>query len=167
MLLRAATPDDAMEVANVHVRSWQVAYRELMPADYLATLRPEDRAERYTFGSTDPRQPSTIVAVDQGAVRGFATTGPSATAGRPEGELFALYVDPPSWGLGVGRALITAAREHLSVQGFTEASLWVLVGNDRAERFYRADGWSPDGTRRFADVHGLVVDEVGYARRLG
>ena len=167
MLLRGATPDDATEVASVHVRTWQVAYRGLMPDEYLDALRPEDRAKRYTFGSSDPLQPATIVAVDEGAIRGFATTGPAlSTDGHSSGELYALYVDPSSWRLGIGRALIAAAREHLRSQGFTEACLWVLVGNDRAERFYRADGWVSDGTRRVADVHGLMVNEVRYDRHL-
>ena len=67
MLLRAAKPDDAMEVANVHVRSWQVGYRGLMPDDYLDALRPEDRATRYTFGLSDRLELATIVAVDEGA----------------------------------------------------------------------------------------------------
>ena len=167
MLLRAATPDDAREVANVHVHSWQVGYRRLMPDQYLDALRPEDRATRYTFGASDPLQPATIVAVDEGAICGFATTGPASSAdGHRSGELYALYVDPPSWRLGIGRALIAAAREHLCGQDFTEACLWVLVGNDRAERFYRADGWVSDGTRRVADVHGLMVNEVRYDRHL-
>jgi hypothetical protein len=50
--------------------------------------------------------------------------------------------------------------------GFTEALLWVLIGNDRAERFYRADGWLPDGQRRDDDVWGARVSEIGYRRRL-
>ena len=167
MLLRAATPDDAREVANVHVRSWQVGYRGLIPDEYLDALRPEDRAKRYTFGPSDPLQPATIVAVDEGVICGFATTGPTwDTDGHGSGELHALYVDPPSWGLGIGRALIAAAREHLCRQHFTEARLWVLVGNDRAEGFYRADGWVSDGTRRVADVHGLTVNELRYDRHL-
>jgi ribosomal protein S18 acetylase RimI-like enzyme len=167
MLVRAATPDDAKEVATVHVRSWQVAYRGLIPDEVLDALRPEARAERYTFGSSDPSRPATIVAVDAGVICGFATTGPAlGTDGHGSGELYSLYVDPPSWGLGAGRALIAVAREHLAGQGFTEARLWVLVGNDRAERFYRADGWVSDGTRRVADVHGLMVNEIRYDRQL-
>jgi len=167
MLLRAATPDDAREVADVHVHSWRIAYRGLMPDEYLDALRPVARAKRYTFGSSDPLQPATIVAVDEGAIRGFVTTGPALSADEHQsGELYALYVDPPSWRCGVGRALIAAAREHLCSQGFSQACLWVLVGNDRAERFYRADGWVSDGTRRVAAVHGLIVDEVRYDRPL-
>lgn len=38
-----------MAVARVHVRSWQVAYRGLIPDGYLDRLCPEDRAVRYDF----------------------------------------------------------------------------------------------------------------------
>ena len=39
MFLRPAEPDDAMEVARVHVRSWQAGYRGLLPDAYLDGLR--------------------------------------------------------------------------------------------------------------------------------
>jgi hypothetical protein len=52
--LRRAEPTDAIAVARVHVRSWQAAYRKLMPDDYLDQLRPEDRAKKYDFGNLDP-----------------------------------------------------------------------------------------------------------------
>jgi hypothetical protein len=35
MLLRPAEPADAMAVARVHVRAWQIAYRTLLPDEYL------------------------------------------------------------------------------------------------------------------------------------
>ena len=43
MTVRDAQPRDAAEVADVHVRSWQAAYRDLFPDDYLDGLRVEDR----------------------------------------------------------------------------------------------------------------------------
>ena len=46
LTVRRATPEDAAGVAGVHVRSWQVAYRGLLPDDYLDGLRPEDRMAR-------------------------------------------------------------------------------------------------------------------------
>jgi hypothetical protein len=49
---------------------------------------------------------------------------------------------------------------------FTEAVLWVLTGNDRTERFYRADGWLPDGRRREEDVCGIPVSIIRYRRLL-
>jgi GNAT superfamily N-acetyltransferase len=167
MLLRAAKPGDAMDVARVHVRSWQAGYRGLLPDAYLDGLRPEERAARYRFASENVRDPVTIVAVDSGVIRGFATTSPARDLDVPEdGELCALYVDPEWWGRGVGRALIEAARLRLVEMGFGSAVLWLLAGNARADRFYRMDGWMPDGLRRSETMWGVAVNEVRYRRAL-
>ena len=156
-----------MDVAGVHVRAWQVGYRGLLSDAYLDGLRPEDRASRYTFGRTEPDQPHTIVAIDEGTLVGFATTRPSREADLPSAaELAALYVEPGMWSRGAGRLLIAEARAHLWRSGFTEAVLWVLVGNERAQRFYRADGWWPDGRRHQEQVWGVLVDSVRYRRTL-
>lgn len=168
MQLRLAEPDDAMAVARVHVRSWQVAYRTLLPDDYLDQLRPEDRAKTYDFTNLDPLKPRTMVAAEEGVILGFATTMPSRDEDLPDhGELCALYVHPDKWGQGIGAALIAAARANLLAEGYRKALLWVLVGNARAERFYRIDHWIPDGRRRTdSGWKGIVVDEVRYQRGL-
>jgi GNAT superfamily N-acetyltransferase len=167
MLLRPAESGDEMGVARVHIRSWQAAYRKLLPDDYLEQLRPEDRAQKYTFGNPHPFQPHTIVAVDAGEIHGFATTMPSRDLSMPGyGELVALYVDPAHWGRGLGVALVSAARAHLFASGFRHALLWVLAGNVRADRFYRTDQWSPDGMRRIDTVWDVQVEEFRYQRAL-
>jgi GNAT superfamily N-acetyltransferase len=161
--VRTATPEDAADVAGVHVRAWQTAYRGLLPDEYLDALRAEDRMARYRFDVTEPDQPATIVAVDGGVICGFATTGPASEGAVPNtGLLHALYVEPVVWRRGVGRLLMAEARARLRGQGFREGVLWVLVGNDRAQRFYRADGWLPDGARRDQEVWGITVDEIRY-----
>lgn len=167
MLIRPAVPEDAFEVAALNVRAWQVAYRGLLPDDYLAGLRPEERAARYRFDSPDSADPLTLVAIDNDTIIGFATTGPARDDDMPDGgELLALYVDPASWDRGVGRDLIAAARVRLAEQGSSEAILWVLAGNKRAERFYTIDGWTADGSQRHIDVWGVTVDELRYRRSL-
>ena len=167
MLVRDAQPADADAVAAVHVRSWQVGYRGLIPDELLDALRPQDRASRYRFGELDPLAPATIVALEAEAICGFATTGPSRDdAHGGAGELMALYVDPDRWGLGIGRTLLAQARTAMARAGFERALLWVLAGNARAERFYLIDGWAPTGERRQATVWGAAADEIGYARSL-
>ena len=54
---------------------------------------------------------------------------------------------PRSWGAGHGSALHEAAMDHLAKEGFGEAVLWVLEGNERARRFYERRGWRADGAR--------------------
>ncbi|SRR6266542_183566 len=116
MRLRPAQPDDADAVARIHVRAWQVAYRGLLPQDYLDGLRPEDRAKRYTFGSCDADQPATIVAIEKDAIVGWATTVPARDIDCAcEGELAAMYVDRDAWSRGVGKALIARGANTLSL----------------------------------------------------
>lgn len=167
MLLRPAHPDDCLDVARVHVRAWQEGYRGLLPAAYLEALRAEERAQRYDFATQDMRKPATIVAVEQGVIRGFATTSPARDNSLPEtGELCALYVDPDCWGQHIGAALIATARTRLLASGFQQAVLWLLAGNLCAEAFYRKDGWLPDGTQRREQIWGIAVDEIRYCRNL-
>ncbi len=147
--VRAAIPADAHEVAGLHARSWQVAYRGLIARDYLDSLTPEVLVNRYAFGRAGLRMPSTLVAVDGSVIRGFATTGLCRDGDLPNvGELMALYVDPAYVGTGVGALLMTAARERLRAVGVTEAVLWVLDANAPARRFYQGRGWWPDGACR-------------------
>lgn len=163
--LRLAVPGDSLEVASIHVRAWQVAYRGLLPDAYLDGLRAEDRARRYTFGNTAPNGPATLVALDGETVCGFATTG-AARSVEGAGELLALNVDPDRWRRGIGRTLIIAARERLLQRGYETAILLLLEGNSRADQFYRADGWAPDGHKQTDEVWGVMVSELRYRRPL-
>ncbi len=165
MLIRPAQPEDALAVARVHVRSWQAAYRSLLPDEYLDQLRPEDRAARYDFSHTDPQKPYTQVAESDGAIMGFATTAPARDGDcAGQGELLALYLAPESWGLGIGHQLAAAARQRLTDEGFAGAVLWVLEGNVRADRFYRKGGWLPDGSQKRDEIWGITVSEIRYRR---
>ena len=167
MNLRLAVPEDAMAVARVHVRAWQAAYRGLMPDDHLAGLRPQERARHYDFAGLDPTGPRTLVAVEADTVLGFATISPARDEDvRGQGELCALYVEPDCWGRGIGQALASAARSDLYRLGFRKAVLWVVAGNVRAQRFYRADGWTADERRRARQVWSVTVDTVRYSRVL-
>jgi GNAT superfamily N-acetyltransferase len=78
------------------------------------------------------------------------------------GEVWALYVDPPFWGAGIGRALVAAGRDRLSKAGHERAFLWVLATNVGARRFYEQIGWSADGRERTEVIGGSPVREFRY-----
>jgi GNAT superfamily N-acetyltransferase len=170
--LRQARRGDELAVAEIHVRSWQEAYRGLMPDAYLDALDPRDRAAVYTFEASDPSAPTTVVAVEagdggEGAISGFATFCPSRDEDAPGfGEIVALYVDPDRHQGGVGRLLMAEARRCLQGAGFTQALLWVLDGNTRAASFYEREGWLPDGARRVEHPYGIVSNVSRFRRAL-
>ena len=77
-----------------------------------------------------------------------------------------MYVDPERHRGGVGRMLMAEARRRLVEDGFSEAILWVLQGNERARSFYEGEGWSPDGTSRIEQPYDIVSTVDRFRRRL-
>src|SRR5262245_66569050 len=108
MRIREAEPKDAEAIAEVHVRSWQAAYRGQLTDEYLDGLSVEERLEQHRRSLEQPRAEwRTWVADDEGRVTGFAVTGPSedADAEPSTGEVYAIYLEPERVGTGLGRAL--------------------------------------------------------------
>jgi len=170
-VIRAATVRDAARIAEVHVRSWQTAYRGHMPAGYLDGLDPADRLPRWQqrLSEPDPAGNEVLVADGQEGVCGFSSFGPSrdedAEAGQVA-EVRAIYLMPGILGTGVGRLLMTASVERLDHRGYRAVTLWVLAGNARARRFYELAGFRPDGAVKADDDLGFLLEEVRYRRSL-
>ncbi|MEU4560984.1 GNAT family N-acetyltransferase [Actinoplanes sp. NPDC023936] len=163
MTIRPAVPDDADGLAEVHVRTWQSAYRGLIPQAYLDGLSVADRARQWRewLGRISP--PRAVLVLEPG-VSGFITVG----AGDEDeaGHVYALYVLPERQGLGGGRALMAAGLAELVAAGFSVATLWVLDSNLAARRFYEAGGWHPDGATLVDESRGFPITEVRYRRAL-
>lgn len=147
MRIREAEPKDARGIAQVHVRSWQVAYRDKLSADYLDSLSVEERLEMHRQALETPGERRTWVADEDGRVVGFAVTGPSQDADADErtGELYALYLVPERFGQGIGKRLLDHSLGDLRGRGFRTVTLWVLETNEAGRRFYEREGWRADG----------------------
>jgi ribosomal protein S18 acetylase RimI-like enzyme len=169
--IRPASPDDAGQIAVVHVRSWQATYRGLVPQDYLDGLDPADRVARWRGVVQDldwPRD-GVYVAERDGTVCGFvslgATRDPDGDPGQT-GEISAIYLLPEFWGHGLGGAMMASALGSLAAAGYQQATLWVLDSNERARRFYARGGWADDGAVKRDDSWGFPLHEVRYRRPL-
>ena len=117
-MIRRATAADAPEVAALFRRSYGTL-------DFLPTLHtPEE--DRAFFGALIDEHE--VWVEDTERLLGFL-------AFRGD-ELFALYVDPPAHGRGVGSALFEHAK-RLRPNGF---EFWVFQRNGYARRFYEHRG---------------------------
>lgn len=142
MTIRPETNDDVEAVVAVHIRTWQRAYRGILPDEVLDNLDPvawaQRRRERY-----GNRESTALLAEADGKIAGFVHFGPDRD--EPEyGEIYAIYVDPDQWGTGIGHALMSRALDELPQE---QVRLWVFEANGRALRFYARYGLHPDGTR--------------------
>jgi ribosomal protein S18 acetylase RimI-like enzyme len=166
-LIRPARPADAQPIAAVHVATWRHAYAGLLPDGVLAGLDVGEWAQRWHRNLSAPAQGRFVLVFEQdGRVEGFVSGGRSRDQ-FPGGEVYAIYVDPACQGRGAGSRLLTAAARHLAEAHFTAASLWVLVGNRPARRFYESQGWNSDGTEQpWTHPGGGTVMEVRYVTKL-
>jgi len=169
--IRDADVSDAEAIARIHVRSWQVAYRGMMPDSLLDNLSVQDRILQWQKRLTDHKE-STLVVETGGSVAGWATFGQSRDddAGARTGELTAIYLDPLVWGRGLGKLLYREIEKRLQQAAFTEVTLWVLEANSRARRFYSSIGYAEeDGTTKSVLREGVEIPEirVRYRKALG
>jgi GNAT superfamily N-acetyltransferase len=168
MMIRLATSADAWAIARVHVLSWQTGYRGLVSDSLLDGLSIERRATFWAavFKEPLPNQ-QTFVADFSGDVRGFVTGGRCRDEdSTTSGELQAIYVLPEQWDTGTGSALHKACMDALRADAFTDATLWVIEGNDRALRFYGKHRWKHDGARKLEEWDGVTLNEIRLRRTL-
>lgn len=167
-LVRRAVPEDAEAIAEVHIRTWQTAYRGQLPDSYLDRLGEEleRRSDMWRTEIVTPRSSrhEVWVAEARGKLAGFVGLGPSRDLDpNLSGEVYAIYVSPSSWGQGIGRSLFAHATERLASHGYAAAALWVLETNIRARRFYEVAGWAVDGrTKVESRPDGMELRELSY-----
>ena len=169
--VRAATVRDAAEIAAIHVRSWQAAYKGLLPQDYLDELDVSARVEgwRRTLCATDWSRSGVMVVHPERELLGFAGFGPTRDNdddGSAVAEIRSIYLLPEAWGKGFGKRLMCSALTRLASAGYTQATLWVLQANSRARRFYETGGWVNDGTVKCDDSQGFPMQEIRYRKQL-
>ena len=167
--LRAAVVGDAGAIAGVQVRSWQAAYAHLLPPEWLASMSVDERTAVWAR-SIAAGEPCVAVAEVAGRTVGFVAFGPSRDkdAAAATHEVWALYLEPADWSTGLGRRLLGHALAAMQAAGAASVSLWAIVGNARAARFYERAGLRCDaGSRADFEIAGVALQEDRYVLELG
>ena len=128
VLIRPPEPDEREAFIRMALASWLDAYDGLLPAD---TVR---QAPDMITKAADERFNEFRVAVRDDNLLGYYSLGDA-------NYLWHLYVDPAHFRQGLGKSLLTAAEEEIRQRGFPAVELDVTKGNDRALRFYEAQGF--------------------------
>ena len=130
--LRRARADDAGAIAAIWRDGWREVHLGHIPDDLLAA-RLRESFESRAAGRVD----DTVVAVNDGAVAGFAMVA--------DDEVEQIYVAAAHRGTGVAGALLAEAERRVADSGHRRAWLAVVAGNARARRFYTRSGWCDEG----------------------
>jgi len=150
---RDARPEDGAALAAMASQSFCDTFAHLYKAEDLAaflgdTFGPDGLPAQ--IGDPDYR---IRIALDDGAIAGFAKLGPCHLPSPPvaEGaaELHQLYILGDWHGRGVANALMDWAVETVRDDGASHLVLSVYAENHRAKRFYARYGLSEIGAHGF------------------
>ncbi len=138
--LRAAGPEDAERVAELHADSWRRHYRGAYADAYLDGDILTERTAVWTERLALPEGTATILAEDGDELAGF--THVFLDHDPQWGSLIDnLHVRHTQQRSGIGRILVTEVAKIITERaGHQDLYLWVLEQNARAQGFYRAIG---------------------------
>jgi ribosomal protein S18 acetylase RimI-like enzyme len=161
-VIRRAGLADAETVARIHVESWNVTYRGIMPDEVIARTDLAYRTAFWAERLADGEWP-VLLLEEHGQAVAFCQMIPTPDHDddpRTVGHITSLHVLPPLRGRGYGRALLERAFAEFGDRGFAAVTLWVLQNNRTARAFYERSGFTPDGATKA--YPGTTVPEVRY-----
>ena len=167
--MRIATPDDAMHIAKLKILAWRDTYAGLMPATTLSNLDAPSEAPHWRDWLADKE--SGLIALlleEEDHLIGYGLAGPMRLGDRPgseieaDAEIYALYVHPEYQRAGCGKRLMAGLVEQLLQKKFEQVGLWMVGGNEKAERFYQSIGGVEHGKRVEISNGRIAFREKGW-----
>ena len=162
--IRPAEVKDAKGIAIVQTETWH-AYAGQIPDEYLQALSVPEKITKWQEILSHPKgNAQTFVAEKDGQVVGFCSVGPRRDTVLPEttGELWAIYVDKNHMRGGVGSALWERGKTYLKENGYTLATLWVLMSNAKTRKWYESKGWRVEGKTLIDKKSSVELHEIRY-----
>ena len=107
IIIREPSKNDARSLAEVHVRSWQAAYKGQVPDDILDNLSVDQREKHWHLTLNSPSN-KVLVAESEQRIVAFSSFGPVRDEGLDKnavGEVYAIYALEEFWDRGIGRRL--------------------------------------------------------------
>lgn len=142
--IRLATPADAPDMAEVHIRSWEVAYKNILPSEYIRE-KNATRHELYARVITEENKNSYVIQYSGKTVGIMRVAPPQDKELTDCYELHYIYLHPDYFRRGIGTQAMEFAGDIARRLGKTGLVLWVLEKNMSSIQFYEKCGFIPDG----------------------
>lgn len=139
IIIRKAKSEDIEKIANIKVRCWQIAYRNIIADEYLDNMDIEYTIEK---NKRIFKQYNIIVAELKNEVIGFCRYDYNNyyEEENVDCELIALYIKPEMKRHGIGRKLMKYAINEFKNSKKEKMILWCLKENYPSRAFYESMG---------------------------
>jgi ribosomal protein S18 acetylase RimI-like enzyme len=162
--IRKAKKSDLKELSSVHLKCWQETYSGIIPNNILDNLKQADYIQNWAPVFEKGSETSLFIAVKNKKIIGLAASGKQRDDNLKKkflGEFYVIYVHKENQRNKVGLRLMNAMCDDLKNRDFAGATLWVLVDNINARKFYDRIGGIRGATKNIT-LQGLKKTEVFY-----
>lgn len=162
--IEAMTINDSKSVAEIHTKSWQFAYKGIVPQEFLDGIDTKKREENWTKGMIeDPSLIRLVAKDDNNNILGFVCGLHNREKNiQIDSELWAIYVHPEKIKHGIGKLLFSSFIDKLRIKNFSTMNVWVLEKNNNARSFYEKMGGALSKYKKEIEIGGEKLMEVSY-----
>ena len=143
--IRLAVPADAPDIAEVLIRSWEVAYKDIVPSEYIKE-RNATRLEQFKKSITDENKNHYVIQ-KQGKTVGSMWVAQSQDddMGGDCYEVHSIHLHPAYFRQGIGTQAMGFAFDIARNLGKKTMIVWVIEENTNSIKFYEKCGFEADG----------------------
>lgn len=156
IVIRLAKPADAPDMAEIHARSWEAAYKDIIPADYIRK-KNATRPALWRRIITEENTSQYVILQGEKTVGILCVAPPQLEKGQTLNdigiddsyyELHGIYLHPDFCRRGIGTKAMEFAIEKARETGKSRMILWVFAENINSIRFYESLGFAADGATK-------------------
>ena len=143
--IRLAKPSDAADMAEVHMRSWEAAYKDIIPEEYIKT-KNATRPDLFKRIITDENKTQYVIQAD-GKTVGIMCIAPPKDDDVDDNyyELHGIYLHPDYYRRGIGTQAMKFVCDETRKLNKKYINVWVFAVNTNSINFYKKCGFIADG----------------------
>jgi len=157
--IRLATPGDASDMAEVGMRSWEIAYKDILPEEYIRE-KNATRPEQFKQNITHENKNQYVIRLNDKTI-GIMKIAPPTDDDLDDTfyEVHYLYLHPDYFRKGIGTQAMQFAFDKTRSLGKKHISIWVFTENISTIKFYEKCGFARDGKTALQD-RGRAVEII-------
>lgn len=154
--IRLAKPEDAPDMAEIHARSWEAAYKDIIPMEYIKE-KNTTRPALYQRIITNDNTKDYVIQVN-GKTAGIMGVAPARDNDVDDDfyELRGIYLHPDFYRQGIGTQALDFAFDKARKLGKKFMIVWVFAENGNAVKFYEKCGFTAENRFDTRDLGKII-----------
>ena len=159
--IRKATAGDEQILAHIQTESWKAAFKNIIEPEELEQSTNLERATAMYKKLLDTKKGNGYILEVEGKPHCIAWWDAARDADMSGyAELICIHSLPDNWRKGFGSKMLAQVLQDMKKAGYAHTLLWVFDKNERAKKFYEANGFYI--TDKAKEIRG--VKEVMYEK---